>query len=183
MVATALKTLRLARSTTDLVELLTSLNDEVKPDLLPGQFITLFAGMLDPANATIDVALAGHPMLVANPEGDLFCARSASLVWPWPDRWLVIPSRTVQRLQLQPEIALQYTDGIIEAIDENDEDYGMYRLCASLFGYLDDASSQDVVDGMAAEVSEFAHGEVDDDVTIMAMALLPEDDDDLEVEA
>lgn len=185
VVATALKTLRLlARSTSDLTRLLTQLNDEVKPDLLPGQFITIFAGLLDPDAATLDVALAGHhPVLIANPEGEVVLRKfgKPGMAVGLIGGALFGKSLKVQRIELQPgDLMLQYTDGIIEAIDENDEDYGLHRVCASLFGLMGD-DVQAVVDGMAAEVSDFANGDIDDDVTILGLWRdLPPDPDDID---
>jgi len=68
VVATALKTLRfVARSTHDLKELVCRFNDEIKPDLVPGQFITLFAAVLDPATRVFSCLRAGHqPAVLVN---------------------------------------------------------------------------------------------------------------------
>ncbi len=61
VVVAALKSLRYVLKTErDLVTIVGRLNDEVKGDLVSGQFITMFAGLLDTGTRTLQCVCAGH---------------------------------------------------------------------------------------------------------------------------
>jgi serine phosphatase RsbU (regulator of sigma subunit) len=186
VVATALKTLRfLARQTNDLVTLLTQFNDEVRTDLLPGQFITLFAAILDPDTRRMLCVRAGHHhALLANLAG-------ASILRRIGQQGVAIglvPGATFTRsikpevIELQPgDVLLQYTDGLTEAADAEGNEYGEGRMCGCLLAGLD-LPLQELVDGMAEDVLEFAGGNLADDLTLLTLAVLTPIDDDAETE-
>ena len=181
VVATALKTLRmLARAVTDLTELMGQLNDEIKPDLLPGQFITIFAAIFDPVASNLTCVLAGHhQLLIANPDADLMLRKIGK-----PGMAVGLLAGQLFRKSLKPEvvqlnpgdIVLQYTDGLIEAINEEDEEFGVARVCGSLMANCM-GDMQSMVDSIASEVVEFAGGAIDDDLTLLAIARDPEGQD------
>ena len=79
------------------------------------------------------------------------------------------------------DILLQCTDGILEAMDEDDEEFGILRGYASFISRLDQ-DLQGLVDGMAEDADAFAGDQaIDDDVTIFALKVLePEDDDEID---
>jgi hypothetical protein len=182
VVATALKTLRfLTRQTSDLVTLLAQFNDELKVDLLPGQFITLFAAMLDPETHHLTCVRAGHhPGLIANPDHNLILRKVGhqGLAIGLMAGKGFVQSLRPEVVSLQPgDVLLQYTDGVTEASDSQQMEFGDSRLFSSFLGHIDH-SMQEIVDGIASDVRAYAHGNVADDLTIMALAVFgPEEDD------
>ncbi|MBA2481170.1 MAG: serine/threonine-protein phosphatase [Planctomycetes bacterium] len=173
VVATALKTLRfVARQNSDLIGLLTAFNDEIKTDLLPGQFITLFAGALDPDTGTLACVRAGHhPALVVNLHGDVVLRKigKTGMAIGIATGSAFASTLTQEVVDLTPgHVFIQYTDGLTEAMNPAEDEYGEARLYASLFAHLRDLP-QDLVDGIAREVAHHAEGSVGDDLTILAV--------------
>jgi sigma-B regulation protein RsbU (phosphoserine phosphatase) len=186
VVATALKTLRfLARQTNDLSTLLTQFNDEIRADLLPGQFITLFAGILDPGAREMTCLRAGHhPAIIVN------------LAQPAPIRKvgnqgmaIGLVSGTIFARSLKPEtvmfesgdVLVQYTDGATEASNEEGDEYGDHRLYGAVLSRFD-MNMQELVDSVAEDVLRFAGGGLDDDLTLFALAVLEPEEEDADPE-
>lgn len=181
VVATALKTLRfLARQTTDLATLLTQFNDEIRGDLIPGQFITLFAAVLDPESRTLTCIRAGHhPGIIIN-------LAHLSPVRKCGNQGMAIGlvGGTTFARSLRPEVValepgdvlIQYTDGATEANDGEGEEYGDHRLYGAVLQRFD-LDMQELVDGVAEDVLRFAGGSLDDDLTIFALAVLAEEEE------
>ncbi len=181
VVATALKTLRfLARDAYDLVQLLTRFNDEIKADLLPGQFITLFAAMLDPDTARITCVRAGHhAALIANLDGPAVLRKfgSQGIAIGLVAGPMFAKSLHPEIIDLNPgDVVLQYTDGLTEAVDAESVEYGDGRLYGSFLKHVD-LPTQELVDAIAKEVGEYARGDLGDDLTIFALSVFePEAD-------
>lgn len=182
VVATALKTLRfLARQAGDLASLLTQFNDEIRTDLLPGQFITMFAAILDPDACSLTCIRAGHhAALIANLGAGVVLRR----VGQQGVAIGLVPGATFAK-SLKPEVVelqagdvlLQYTDGLTEASDPQGNEYGEGRMCGCLLAGLDQPL-QELVDGMAEDVLDFAGGTLADDLTLLSLTVLDDEGDD-----
>jgi sigma-B regulation protein RsbU (phosphoserine phosphatase) len=175
VVATALKTLRfIARQTADLVTLLTQFNNEIKGDLIPGQFITLFAAVLDPVNSRLTCVRAGHhPALIANLDSGMLLRKvgNQGIAIGLVGGNIFQQSLNPETVALQPgDILLQYTDGLVEAMDSDQQEYGEARLYGSFVSRLE-LPLQELVDGIAKDVGEFAGGNVGDDITLFSLAV------------
>lgn len=67
------------------------------------------------------------------------------------------------------DILLLYTDGVIECENEEGDEFGMDRLCR-LIAENSERSSQDLVNFITAEVSQFSAGMAQtDDITLIAI--------------
>jgi hypothetical protein len=176
VVASALKTLRLlGRSAQDLPALLAQFNDEIKPDLPPGEFLTLCAAMLDPASGRCEVVRAGHhPALLANPSKATVlrrCGGSGMGIGLVTGQAF---ARTLKPewLTMDPGDVLVFTtDGLAEAEDADQEQFGEHRLCGHLLMNLD-RNSQEICDALATAASAHAGGQPADDLTVLAIAAL-----------
>ncbi|MBA3708829.1 MAG: serine/threonine-protein phosphatase [Planctomycetes bacterium] len=173
VVATALKTLRfVARQHSDLIGLLKAFNDEIRTDLLPGQFITLFAGALDPDTGVCSCVRAGHhAALVVNLHGESILRKvgKCGMAVGIADGDTFAETLCEDTVELTPgHVFIQYTDGLTEAMNPAEDEYGEARLYASLFAHLKD-TPQELVDGIAREVAHHAEGSVGDDLTILAV--------------
>jgi phosphoserine phosphatase RsbU/P len=178
VVASALKSLRfVARSTSDLSEIVCRFNDEIKPDLMPGQFITLFAAVLDPATRSFACVRAGHqPAILANlAREDVMrrLGRSGMAIGLAVGPVFSGSLRPVA-IQLEPgDVLVQCTDGALEAMDDAGIEFGEARYLASVMRRYE-SPAQELVDGVAEDVRVYAQGRgVGDDLTVLALAVLP----------
>lgn len=181
VVATALKTLRfLARQANDLGLLLTQFNDEIRTDLLPGQFITMFAALLDPASRRLRCIRAGHHhALIANLTATTILRRigqSGIAIGLVPGA-VFSNSLREEIIELQPgDVLFQYTDGLTEAADAEGNEYGEGRMCGALLAGFE-MPLQDLLDNMAKSVLTFVGGTLADDLTLLSLAVLSPDEE------
>jgi sigma-B regulation protein RsbU (phosphoserine phosphatase) len=106
-------------------EVLSKLNRLLVDDFPAGRFVTMVYGVLDPAKRTLTFANAGHlPPLLINSAGSQFLAteRGIPLGLGFSDFSEVeVPFPKGSRLVF-------YSDGITEAANSNEEEYGPQRL-------------------------------------------------------
>jgi sigma-B regulation protein RsbU (phosphoserine phosphatase) len=140
-------------------EVLTKLNGLLVEDFPAGKFVTLVYAVLDPATRIVSFANAGHlhPLLIdRNGAQFLDTERGLPLGLSCGDY-----SETTVALSPGSRLVF-YSDGITEAVDANDQEYGLERLAehAASAG----ASAVSIVD----DVSAFANGSgVRDDATVV----------------
>jgi sigma-B regulation protein RsbU (phosphoserine phosphatase) len=168
-----MKTLRLlARQFTDLRILLSQFNDELKPDLLPGQFLTLCAAALDTATGHLEVLRAGHySAILAALDRDAPLRRvgAKGMAMGLAGGSTFAATLRPENVELAPgDVLLLYTDGAVEAPGADGEAFGEGRIFAGIMQRLE-KSTQDLVDGIAADVRAYAGGRVDDDLTFLAL--------------
>jgi serine phosphatase RsbU (regulator of sigma subunit) len=181
VVATALKTLRfLARNTSNVGTLLVQFNDEIRPDLLPGQFITLFVAELDPVTGSLSCIRAGHHAgVMVSADGDVVVRKVGrqGMAIGLAAGPIFAGSMHAEVVHLQPgDVLMQYTDGLTEGMNADSVEYGETRLYASLFTHIGE-STQGMVDGMAKDLLAHVGGQLDDDLTIFAISMLPKAED------
>jgi sigma-B regulation protein RsbU (phosphoserine phosphatase) len=142
-------------------------NQLIYADGRSSMFITLFYGVLDPANRKFTYVNAGHnpPMLV---RGDPICvqtleeARGIALG--------VVPEVKIKysEILLEPDdLIVMYTDGITEAFNPEDEEFGEERLMDYLKNHRNDPV-QGIIDGLIDEVRRFCGSRPQsDDITLV----------------
>ncbi len=152
--------------------LLVHLNDLVHPAVKRGMFITIFYGILDAETGTLVFANAGHSPL-------LYYSNANSVCFPIKTTGMPIgivrgerfaKGLTDQTIQLEPgDLLLEYTDGVNEATNAKEEEYGVPRLVA-VVGAAGDATAAEVVTRLATDVDAFVQGTAQsDDITILAV--------------
>lgn len=181
VVATALKTLRfLARNTSNMSTLLVQFNDEIRPDLLPGQFITIFAAELDPVTGSLSCIRAGHHAAVmVSADGDVVVRKVGrqGMAIGLAAGPIFAGSMHAEVVHLQPgDVLMQYTDGLTEGMNAEQVEYGESRLYASMFTHIEQ-TTQEMVDSMAKDLLAHVGGQLDDDLTIFAISMLPKPED------
>jgi sigma-B regulation protein RsbU (phosphoserine phosphatase) len=140
-------------------EVLNKLNQLLVNDFPSGRFVTMVYAILDPASRTLRFASAGHlrPLLIENSR-----ARFLDTERGMP---LGIGSGDYSEAQVQlapGSRLLFYSDGITEATDPDDDEYGAERL-AKHFGQTD-ASAESILE----DVRSFANGAgLHDDATVI----------------
>src|SRR6202030_3717248 len=140
-------------------EVLTKLNSLLVEDFPAGKFVTLVYGVLDPATRTLTFANAGHlhPLFIDD-EGARYVdtERGLPLGLSCGDY-----SETTVSLSLGSRLVF-YSDGITEAANEAEEEYGLERLACHVADR--NASAVTVLD----DVRGFANGgSLSDDATVV----------------
>ena len=151
---------------------LASVNDALCAEDVGGMFVTCFYGVLDTRSGSIEICNAGH-----NPP---YILRAGGFVEPTPQVGgfmlgmfgnAAYQSTTVD---LGPGDSLVlYTDGVTEAADASDQQYGEERLEATLrrLATGDNAmAAEQLVAGVIADVEQFASGAAQaDDITLLVL--------------
>jgi phosphoserine phosphatase RsbU/P len=144
-------------------EVLTKLNQLLVDDFPAGKFVTLVYAVLDPAKRTVTFANAGHllPLFIDN-DGEHFLdtERGLPLGLGCGDY-----SETQVTLSEGSKLVF-YSDGITEAVNAEDEEYGLCRLAEH--AVTPGASALSIVD----EVRSFADGSaLRDDASVVLVGV------------
>jgi sigma-B regulation protein RsbU (phosphoserine phosphatase) len=132
------------------------LNRTLTDDFPPGKFVTMIYGVLDARSRELTLASAGHPRpLLINHHCSFLELDTGLPLGLGPSSY---PQRTI--LLTPGTQLLFYTDGITEAMDRIEEEYGPARLIEHFL------QPDACVEGLIAEVQRFATGSVlTDDAT------------------
>ncbi len=178
VVVAALKSLRhILKQTQDMVEVLAQLADDIKSDLLSGQFITIFAAVLDAPKRTLTCIRAGHHAAV---RGSTLRPNVIERVGnSGPAVGLV--SGNILRRALRPvTIALEpgdrvvlWTDGLTEAINSESVEFGDFRAMGAVVGTLD-LPCEETLSQVVAEARSWCKGNIGDDLTVLVLEVTPE---------
>src|SRR5580698_8268354 len=140
-------------------EVLTRLNQLLVDDFPAGKFVTMVYAVLDPATRTVVFANAGHLLpLFIDDEGEHFIDVERGL-----PLGVASGDYSETEVSLSPGSRLVfYSDGITEAENANQEEYGLCRLAEHAI--RPDASAVSIVD----EVRSYANGSgVRDDASVV----------------
>jgi sigma-B regulation protein RsbU (phosphoserine phosphatase) len=146
-----------------------SVNRLLCGQMIAGRFATLCVMRLDGARGTMSYANAGHnPPLLAQPDGSIVrLTAGGTVLGVFPDATFAggeVPIGPGDRLVL-------FTDGITEALNDADEEYGEARLADALVAHrhLDAASLQH---RLWEHVTSFTAGRgFQDDATLLVVAV------------
>jgi sigma-B regulation protein RsbU (phosphoserine phosphatase) len=149
-----------------------AVNRQLFPDIREDMFISMAYGILDETSGKLTLARAGHDpaLLYRKDTGKVELLRSPGLA-------LGIDSGTVfERVTRDQEVELKagdcvlfYTDGVKEAIDSRDEEFGMERM-SEAFRRAAPFGSEAVLLRMQEELAQFTgDGPQMDDITLVAI--------------
>ena len=143
-------------------------NDQLTDTNVAGMFVTMFYAVFDPAAGSLTYANGGHnPPVLLHADGtteELPLTGGVALgVMSGLDY-------NVRSVDLAPgDTVFLYTDGIPEAINGEDEEYGMERMCATLTA-AKDRNAQDLADSVLADLQAFVGDTPQfDDITCLAL--------------
>jgi len=169
LIVTQVRTLvrALSESESSPHEILNRVNNRLLQDLNGGQFVTTFLGFLG-GDGALHWTSAGHgPVTVRQvPGGEL-----SALAPPVPPLGVVDWSDPApDPMQLQPGGSLLVpSDGIFEAVDDRDEQFGVERMCEQFDNHQYEPASA-IVQALRASVERWSAGrEPLDDQTIVAV--------------
>jgi sigma-B regulation protein RsbU (phosphoserine phosphatase) len=123
-----------------LPDLVTRLNAFVHRNVLPGRYITFCVALLDTGRHTLQVVNAGHlPQYVASPGGALVALESSG----FPLGIMPEASYILQTAAVPPgAMIVLYTDGVSEAMNAADEEYGDARLVRAIAAGSTDSAAE-----------------------------------------
>lgn len=146
-------------------------NELLAQESANSMFVTAFYGIYNLTTGQVTYTNAGHnPPYLMKADGTILqLPFSSDLVVGAIDDF----KYSEETLQLEHgDTLLLYTDGVTEAINSGDEEFGEQRLQAVL-AQLTGNSSQDIIERIKACVSDFAgEAEQSDDITLLAIKRL-----------
>jgi hypothetical protein len=114
-------------------------------------FMTMFYGVLDPADGGLEFVSVGHPFpILRRADGEIHELGTGSL--PLGVRQEIAPRPGVTRIQ-PGDLLVLYTDGIPETIDESGGSFGFDRIRRQI---LIGGTPEEVHDRLLAELESFA---------------------------
>lgn len=168
MISNVQSSLRTAASFTesDGAAVLGAVNRQVYASSLADRYATLFYGVFDGATRTLRYVNAGHnpPMLIRRDRSIIWFETGGAPVGMFPD-WTYEESA----VQLNPgDLVLAYTDGVVEAVNPADEEWGVEGLRRAA-AESDEQCADDMVHAIFASMDEFSRGRQTDDATVMVL--------------
>ena len=149
-------------------DVLQEVNDLLNENNETSMFVTLFFAIFDPASGVLTFSNAGHnPPLIIHADGShTQFGNTAGVALG------VVPGieYTQQQIRLQPDdMALFYTDGVTEAENENQDQFGMERLTA-LFSESPPTSAREANNAVFRAVEDFSGNAPQfDDITCLTL--------------
>lgn len=136
-------------------ETLTRVNPVLHEDIQRGMFVTLYYGILELRKAVLTCASAGHnPMLLWRKESNICELISPNGLALGIDRGPLF-AKTLQEQKihlLQGDRFVLFTDGVVESMNRNNEEFGLSRLSLRV-KQLADRSSHDFLSRLMEEVA------------------------------
>ena len=144
-----------------------SVNDMICADTRRGKFMSMFLGLVDTRGNKLHYINAGHcpPILIDGETGrHKLLDKGGTVVGMFPD---AVYQRGSERLK-RGDILVACTDGILEACDTKDDEFGEERL-AEAVAKLRTRPAQHIVDTVLKEVDEYSKGgqNIDDKVLMV----------------
>jgi sigma-B regulation protein RsbU (phosphoserine phosphatase) len=146
-------------------ETITSVNEYLAENTPANRFVTLFAAELDPATGKLVYINAGHnPPLVGKSDGSVIQLGSGGL----PLGIMAGAQYEDGELQLNPgEALVVYSDGVSEAVNLKEEEFGIDRLTEVVRKNLG-ASAAGIRDKVESALSSFTEtAPANDDITLV----------------
>ncbi len=160
-----------ATSSTGLGDILRSINTLLYRSTSIRQFATFFLARINPATRTLEFSNAGHnwPVVSHARGGRALLERGGTVLG-------ILEGAKFEedRLTLMPGDRLVcYTDGVTEAANPSNEQYGEERLYALIDDMPRDLCAREIAERMLADLAEHLSGEEpQDDVTILVLRAL-----------
>ena len=152
----------------DAATLLGIVNRQVYTSSLTNRYATLFYGVFDGVAGTLRYVNAGHyPPMVLRRDGSVeWLEAGGAPVGMFAD-W------TYQEgsIQLEPDdLFLAYTDGVVEAVNPNGEEWGVESLLKAA-DKIRTRSAKDVVSMIFRSMDEFSYNAQSDDATVVVVRI------------
>ena len=152
-------------------EIATRLNVELSDNNEMGMFVTMFICMYDLKQGRLEYCNAGHnPPVIGNAKGEytfLDVKEANAPIGLWPDLEYVGEEMDFP----SDSLMLLYTDGLNEAENRQQEQYGEDRILQQMTSQASQ-SMRDMVESLKEDTDQFRDGaEQNDDLTILALRI------------
>ena len=155
-----------ARRSTGPAEVCRALNRALCEHIAPGKFVTLIYGILDPREGRFTFANAGHCLpIVIRADGRIEMPDSHSGVLGLFPEWEFVEQCVELRSK---DCLLLVTDGLLEALNQDNEEFGCERLIAVVVDQRE-TGAYSLRRGILNEVSRFCDGVFQDDVSMIVV--------------
>jgi sigma-B regulation protein RsbU (phosphoserine phosphatase) len=142
-------------------------NEALCGSVLPGKFVTLFYGVIDSQTLTLSFENAGHcPPIVLRGDSTILLAEGGTVLGLFPDA--PYKERT---FSVQPgDCFLLTTDGLTEAANASDEEFGAHRVAASARAALS-LGANGIRTRILEDVSRYCNGNFHDDASLIVVTV------------
>ncbi len=143
-------------------------NDLIAEDERANMFVTLFYCILDPKEKTLTYVNAGHnfPLMLRENGNVLIMLEAKGIALG------IMPSIELEEKEIilrQGDIVVLYTDGVTEAINDKEEQFGVQRLVSTIEENRN-LSASELIKQIQQAVTEFSQGQPQfDDLTLMIL--------------
>lgn len=154
-------------------ETLKKVNQVITPDFRPGMFITLFYAVLDPLAHNIQCVCAGHnPAYHVRPGVGIQGIMPEGMALGLPPELYYVQELDVK--MAPGDLLVFYTDGVTEAMNAKEEEYGEDRFMDSIHRHASGPFDK-LIESLLNEIQDFCGDfEQSDDITLMILRRLPE---------
>ena len=163
---------KFAGTTNSPANLLRQVNQELIINIRKGMFVTMFYGILDKSSGEFSFASAGHNPLIllrSTEEKPLVIRTKGFPLGIMPAEVFEKRIESFHTTLSQDDWLIQYTDGVNEAHNSADEEYGLDRLLAAL-KVAKDMNPIELINHCMANQAKFVGSATQfDDITFVAM--------------
>ncbi|MBN1477978.1 SpoIIE family protein phosphatase [Candidatus Sumerlaeota bacterium] len=152
-------------------DVLRTINQRVYEDTRSNVFITMTYAILDERAQTLHFARAGHEPVIACPTGDpnpvLYTPDGIALGLTDGEIFDVMEELVIDLGET--DLVVLYTDGVVEAMDEEGREYGQERFLDLLHRQCD-RGPEGLIQDLLSDIGDFTHGiPQHDDITLLAL--------------
>ena len=143
-------------------------NHSIYLDSKTSMFVTLFYAILDIRKKTLTFVNAGHnpPLLLASGSEGVSLLKARGIALGVIDE---VDLEPVEVVLSSGDVVVLYTDGVTEATNERDEEYGVERLSA-LVSASRGLPAKEIINAIVKDVTAFAGSRPQfDDITLMVL--------------
>ena len=145
----------------------TRINNELIEDNEQGMFVTMFIGLIDLNTGRLDYCNAGHnpPVLGVDGHHDFMTMEPNAPIGLWPD--IEYLGETVN--DIRGKLLLVYTDGLNEAENRQQEQFGEERLL-DILNHRHFNTTRELIEHLNTVIEEYRDGaEPNDDLTMLCL--------------
>ncbi len=146
-------------------------NKLIYADAKTGAFVTLFYGILDCKKMTFAYVNAGHnpPILLKEASNDIVLLKAKGIALGAIEE---VELQEVEVKLTQGDVIILYTDGVTEAMNEKNEQFGQERLTKVVMESRQ-FSAKDITSNIENQIDSFVKGQPQfDDLTIMVLKIV-----------
>ncbi len=143
------------------------INEVLCGSIAPGKFVTLFYGAIDTATMTLRYENAGHvPPIVLRGDSAITLTEGGTVLGLFPDAKYEERSFALQ----SGDCLLLMTDGVTEAANEGDEEFGAERVTASARAARN-LGAHGIRTKILDDVTRFCNGNFHDDASLIVVTV------------